>query len=1194
MKTKTVKRLVILVVTILVVGLSIVFIQRHQVSKMNRSVLAQAYRADKNGDYEAAARLYEEYIAEVPKEPEAKLKYAEVLLKGEQNAIRQAKAAEILDQLVNQDPGNDDYRRRRAELSVEMRNWVKARDDLVSLLKKDDTDVKLHFLLGECYEALDDATKGVASYQAATVTESPSRLEAKEWLEAYRRRASLLRGKLDKHEEADQLIEEMVRSDPTNPRVRLEYARYRSTFAKTDEDKKVVIDEYQKALKQLDQEPEAYVELAVIFMAMGNAPEARRVLENGIEKVPSDAPLHRARASLADTVDAKIASLRQSVQVLPDDAVLHWLLAEHLADKGDVTELQTQIEELRRLNYFPDVISFLEARQQVNSKEWQKARQTLNKLEARQNPDPKLKTRLYALLALCYGHLGDRDRQGEAYRRVLAADSQNILARLGLAQQMASRGELEPAIEEYRKMADKVPVACSALVRLLIARNLQRPASQRDWTEIARLIKKLMDFAPNSSEGVILQTDLLLAQDKTTEAESLLADARSRLPRNVDILVKSAELLRWQRKYPEAGGLLDQAHKIGDTVSLRLERARLLIAQRGADLSRSLAALTANSNVFSPDDRQRLFESISDRIIQLNDLPLAEKLLLDLIDLDRNSLEPRLRLIDLALRSEKREVIETQIREIKQIDGADGPIGRLAEIQYTLWQAEHTTDKDEQKALRNSAKLMITELSSRRPDWSQIPRALALLEEQELAQPDLDDATKKHKLDEAANHYLRAIERGYRDFPFICRATELLSLLNRNSEIDQLLSQLPAELREAVNAANAARSDPKQYLALVLNLIKAKQIERAELTERKAEAAFKDKAPIVLAKCCDALGQAYMGAGQDAQKSKIWFDAATQWYKTAHNTKPDDPAITLQLLDFLLRSGQLKAQNQIDEACKLIQTTADQPNLRDEAQVLLAGLAEKLGRFDLAERLFRQMITRSERVQNRLELARFLGRHGRSKEAMDECERLWKATTNPAELVSSTVDVLFTPGSKLDPAEVERAAGWIQKGLQQKPNSSPLRIALATLRERQGMYPEAEALYRQVIELEDGNWVALNNLAWLLALRNEKLNEALDLINRAINRRGNGPLAEFLDTRGGIYTKLGDARHAIEDLDQAIVLAPSGPKYFHLAQADLRVGDKGAAASSLNKARAIGLKPADLHPLEATAYHQVLTELEVE
>ena len=83
--------------------------------------------------------------------------------------------------------------------------------------------------------------------------------------------------------------------------------------------------------------------------------------------------------------------------------------------------------------------------------------------------------------------------------------------------------------------------------------------------------------------------------------------------------------------------------------------------------------------------------------------PLARKLLLQVVDLDRNNLEPHLQLLDLAFRAKNTEDIENQIKEIKQIDGADGPTGRFQEIRFALWQAEQPgINEDEKKALRST------------------------------------------------------------------------------------------------------------------------------------------------------------------------------------------------------------------------------------------------------------------------------------------------------------------------------------------------------------------------------------------------------------------------------------------------------------------------------------------------------------
>ena len=176
----------------------------------------------------------------------------------------------------------------------------------------------------------------------------------------------------------------MVSSDPNNPQVYLERARYRRGFAKTADDVKAVTNDLQRVLKQSGKEPDVYLELASVALATGNIREALQVLETGLKAVPEAPSLHEALAKLeyrSGSIDKAIARLRQSVQLLPNEASLRLTLADMLAERGDVVELRAQIDELRKLNYRPVLIEFLEANQQANSSEWQKARQTLVKLQ---------------------------------------------------------------------------------------------------------------------------------------------------------------------------------------------------------------------------------------------------------------------------------------------------------------------------------------------------------------------------------------------------------------------------------------------------------------------------------------------------------------------------------------------------------------------------------------------------------------------------------------------------------------------------------------------------------------------------------------------------------------------------------------------------------------------------------------------
>ena len=163
----------------------------------------------------------------------------------------------------------------------------------------------------------------------------------------------------------------------------------------------------------------------------------------------------------------------------------------------------------------------------------------------------------------------------------------------------------------------------------------------------------------------------------------------------------------------------------------------------------------------------------------------------------------------------------------------------------------------------------------------------------------------------------------------------------------------------------------------------------------------------------------------------------------------------------------------------------------------------------------------------------------------------------------------------------------------EQPKSSNFLSALASLRERQKRFQEAEALYAQVVKQGQGNAMSLslNNLAWLKALRGVDLPEALELINKATANPGQIPVPELLDTRAVIYLKLGNVQKAIDDLNQAITLKPTAAKYFHLAQAYLQAGNKPAAVEALSKARPKGTTLDGLHPLEAPAYQQFIKDL---
>ena len=120
MGPKTIKRLAILISVVLVASLAIFFIQRYQVTRMAQLVLDDAEKAERDGEFDEAARIYQERLAVIPDDVDTKLKLADVLRKGTKTTQRLEQAAQIYGDLLSRDPGQIDVHRRLAELTFEL------------------------------------------------------------------------------------------------------------------------------------------------------------------------------------------------------------------------------------------------------------------------------------------------------------------------------------------------------------------------------------------------------------------------------------------------------------------------------------------------------------------------------------------------------------------------------------------------------------------------------------------------------------------------------------------------------------------------------------------------------------------------------------------------------------------------------------------------------------------------------------------------------------------------------------------------------------------------------------------------------------------------------------------------------------------------------------------------------------------
>ena len=268
-----------------------VFAQRFQIIRLAKSVVEQADNAVKEGDFAKAEKLYWEHLVLFPADTEIKIKYADTLLKVAPLPKRQAEALQIYSEVLTRDAGREDVRRKRVALKIAMGRLRDAdtETDLKILLNLDEnkSDGDLLFLMGRCCEDGDNDVNAVTSYRKAIEHNAPQRIEA------YQRLATLLRSQLEQPKDADQAIEEMVKSAPENYLVYLERGRYRRQFGLAGSGA-----DFQKALELAGSSPDVYLEMAKTAEAESGYDAAREIFEMGLKKAPASTEIYEALTNL--------------------------------------------------------------------------------------------------------------------------------------------------------------------------------------------------------------------------------------------------------------------------------------------------------------------------------------------------------------------------------------------------------------------------------------------------------------------------------------------------------------------------------------------------------------------------------------------------------------------------------------------------------------------------------------------------------------------------------------------------------------------------------------------------------------------------------------------------------------------------------------------------------------------------------
>jgi tetratricopeptide (TPR) repeat protein len=286
------------------------------------------------------------------------------------------------------------------------------------------------------------------------------------------------------------------------------------------------------------------------------------------------------------------------------------------------------------------------------------------------------------------------------------------------------------------------------------------------------------------------------------------------------------------------------------------------------------------------------------------------------------------------------------------------------------------------------------------------------------------------------------------------------------------------------------------------------------------------------------------------------YDKALQHFKQLQSDMPDDENVLLSLGLLTIEIGEP------ENAQPYFQSLLELGVHNQQAHYYLGRIEQAHGDPEKALDHYARVYEGEYWLDAKIRAAGVLAASGQTEDALIQLELLGnQVAAGPAE-----VRVSLAMGEVLRAASREREAyNLYSEALQQTPDNTDLLYARALTAESLDMPQQAEADLKAVLQLEPENANALNALGYTLADRNERLEEALGYIQKAVELLPDEPAV--LDSLGWVHYRLGDYPAAIKWLSKAFELLPDAEIAAHLGEVLWVSGETEKARSIWQKAQ---------------------------
>ncbi len=1116
---------------------SIYAIHGWQMRRNAGSLIELGERARESGDVGKAREYFDRYVGMVPGDSNA-LATLGVLLNessDDQGTLRRVFA--IYEDVLRSDPTREDIRRRQIETAMSIGRFSDALAHVKILRQVYSTDGELALKAGLCQQELGDPDAAAESY--AQAIEFSPRL-----IDAWARLASLRSELLDDPEGGAELLDRLVDQNSSDAAAWLVRAKFRQRSGDLD----AAAEDMREALNRARENTDLLLAAAELGYARiaaarsrGQFPKADRLLHESRRLIRQAVGLEPQRVDLrlqSILIESHLGDQQQALDELaglldrhPGDSRAHLLLADLTIERGDFDKATEALDLLPRTPASDAMRLFLDGRIAMAKQQWQTALAQLREARRFQADMPEMLERTDLAIAACYREVGDVSAEVSALRQIVKYHPKSIPGRLSLAAALLRQQDLDGAIIEYRPLAS-LPHVRLLLVRLLILQNLGLPDVAREWREAESLLNDATQQRGDPTQIVLLRAELLAAKGQFAAAQRLLKEARTSQADRLEFLVAQARLATQAGDEHRAALWMGQALAAAGNAAEAEAQLKQAIELAPQDMG---AARTLMELYVATDRRDAAVELFRRYAPKMSTTELAQTYAL---------FGDHARAAALFERESGRESAD-----LSSLDG----LATVYLQNQMLPQAEATLERlireaDPNSAIGRSARRRLALLLSRRSDHQSRVRALQLLDENVSASPQPVPEELRVRAAVLASSAL-AEERS--------QAVDLLETLD---DQNQLLPQdrwLLGRLYQATGRTDEA------------SLQLERSISSGEVSER------------LLADYAEHLVE-----HADEETARRWLTRLSSQYPEAGDSLRLNARLAVrqgatEQAVALLRSFVAEAANDADKVARLTKAAAV------ASEIGLAG-GEEVGALDTTEREF---LVEAVQLDPRQigQLVVWQLDHGRDVEAFERLDDVWEQL-NPDVAAGLSLAMLSAGPTHIRAARFEAK---LTAALRENAGALLVKVCLADVQSLQERYAEAESTYRQVLHVDSQNLPALNNLAWLLGMQKREPNEALSLIERAIEIAG--PVPQLLDTRACILLAQGRTRQATVDLRKSIAEGGTSPTtLLHLAAALLGDGDVETARQTFEQAKAVGLSEPLLHPLDRTLLHRIADALRIQ